>query len=306
MQTRRAKILSSLVVIVIPLLSRGQQPFPTYADDPVWNVVTGLMGWQVTTYSTDTFRFDGTTTMCGHEYSVLSTELGGTTYFRNDDQRTLFRRSLNCDDKEYLAYDYSLSIGDTAYVGMNFEWSWFDTTMISVDTIETVIVSGVERRKFKVWYHTCFQEPTDPFFRFMYWLEGIGCIDHPFYPLKCFCDGCEVGYSLLCYDSLGTQLYQGGSSCYVTNVGLDENSNVGETLFEIVPLAGGNIRLLCPVRFTQGTLKIYDAAGREHLSLRLAASAPTIEEVDLPPGIYCAQLTDDTGPRWTTGWLNTP
>ncbi len=298
------KVLSSLVVIVIPFLAHGQQPFPTYADGGIWSVYRAIMG---VPYGTEVMQYSGTIGMCGHTYSIMpSTFAGELGYFRNEGQQTLFRRTSDCMDREYVAYDYSLAVGDTAYVGIIPTCSPFDTAMVILTSIGPVFYDGVERRKFNLMLDWCYSGEPEHFFHPMEWIEGIGCTLHPFYSLQCIVDNCEQFTSLSCYDSSGVALYRAGPSvtCH-QNVGLTETANENQEPF-ILNATSGLLEPHYPIGFIQGALRVFDVTGREYVSIRASSSQTTIRHPALPSGVLIAVLTDDQGKYWTTRWLNTP
>lgn len=128
-------------------------------------------------------------------------------YVRNEGQRTLFRLGTDCLDKEYLMYDYSLAVGDTAYCGLNMTIG-SDTAIFIVDSINTIVFQGVERRRFSMRFDRC-NGGDFPLYSTMDWIEGVGASSHPFFPIACICDICESSYLLLCVDSAEMSIYRG-------------------------------------------------------------------------------------------------
>lgn len=163
--------------------------------------------------------------MCGLSYSFTTLPSGFTGYFRSDSLRAYFRRTQNCEDKEYLLYDFSMDIGDTAYVGFELWGSGQqeDTAGFKLISIDTITQFGTPRRRFNM-LHGFPSYGINEFYRPMAWLEGIGSDNDPFYPFLCLWDGCESSYTTLCYDSVGTQLYQEPyyGVCDTTMVGIKE------------------------------------------------------------------------------------
>lgn len=300
------RTLHSTLCALAPALLLGQQPFPTWADEPRWNVLSCIYGvgfW----CDTHAFQFSDTATLCGHTYSVLELP-GATAYFRNEGQRTLFRTSTGCAAKEYLAYDYSMAAGDTVYAGLNMDMGQPDTAMLMLQSIDTVDVLGVQRRRFAMKYDPCNQE-SPLLYATMHWIEGIGSPEHPFYPLHCFCDGCESSYGLLCLDSAGTALYRNPAlnTCdtMLTDVGIHVPASGGPR-FSIGTEGGGVITLHYPPDFKQGPLRIMDMGGRTLLVRSTGASLRALDLSMLPSGVYVAMLGDGHGGQWTARWVHTP
>ena len=300
------KALSSLVAILVSLIVRGQQPFPTYADSAQWSVFRGLMGVPV---GTSVIRFADTTTICGHQYASIVGNAGvwgGSGYFRNDGQRTLFRRSTDCSEAERVMYDFAAEIGDTLEIGVSEYDSPWGSKRFLVAAIDPVLDFGLLRRRFKVYNHTYFDEPTDPFVRYMYWLEGVGSTTHPFFPLVCLMDGCETYWNLTCFDSLSVPLYRSGPG-----VTCHENVGIAETLtdrdrFTVTSTGAGTLALWIPQDFRRGHLVILDNAGRIMNEQPLAADTKLISIPPLNAGVFLAELVDEDGTLWMMRWAHLP
>lgn len=298
------RILTLACCATAPVLLQAQQPFPTWAQDPTWSVlecVYGLGYW----CNTDQFQFTDSAILCGHTYSMLLSPWD-TTYFRNEGQRTLFRRDTDCLAKEYLIYDYSIDVGDTVFAGLNMEWSQPDTAMFVPQSIDTVLLFGTARRRFLMNYDRCNQGDL-LLYSTMYWIEGIGSTKHPFYPLVCVCDACETGYMLLCHDSAAVQLYQDTvlHTCDTTytDVGIGDQTELGNGTLSIV-VNGSTISIIQPPDLKQGYLRILDMAGRV-LSIVPAGGADQVLDVSaLPPGGYALVFNDADGRSRVARWVH--
>lgn len=213
----------------------AQQPFPTHADSGSWSVLSCIMG--IGTYCTSaTVAFESSTSFCGHTWSVHNWPTfgdPGVAYVRNEGQRTLLRRTTDCEDKEYLLYDFSMDVGDSVYAPLNMDLLPVDTTIFVLQDIDTVVYSGgLPRRRFSLLYDRCNDgqvwSPDQ-------WIEGIGSLMHPFYPVECVCDFCEQTLTLLCYDSAGVQLYQDATygTCDTLITGVDELAGVAADILNV-------------------------------------------------------------------------
>jgi hypothetical protein len=271
--------------------SFAQQVFPEFSDSAKWNVLECF--WFDCYTATYSYEYD--TTFCGHNYSKIHFgELNENGYFRSENLKTYFRRSNNCSDKEYLMYDYSLNIGDTAFVAYNLpNIIGTDTAEFVLDAIDTVNYFGIDRQRFKMLY-----DPGNDgwLFRPMYWIKGIGSETHPFYPYKCLMDGCEKGFQLLCYDSMAVQLYQNpwANDCDTTILGILESSNeitISPNPFtEKIVVSTDNPGLTLVV--------IYSSIGNKLLEIPLHNEQHVeIETVELVPGTYVLVLHSNDGIR---------
>ncbi len=284
------------------MVGNAQQPFPTYADSGSWSVLCCISG-NGTTCATETFQYTGTVNMCGHGYSIAPTTVwGDTAFIRNELGRTLLRKSRDCVDREYVMYDYTLNVGDTVYCGENINYITRDTSAFVLSEVDTVTYFGVQRRRLKMLYDRC---NADFLNTTMYWMEGIGSTDHPFYSLACICDFCEQGCLTLCYDSAGTQLYMdpGLNTCDTTITGIVDPGAIGGGGFAVEREDNGNqFSLLFPREFRNGVLRIIDALGRECITMGISASNNTVPTPVLRSGTYAIILVDEKGPRWCARW----
>jgi len=263
--------------------SKSQTAFPAFSDNPSWNVLECF--WM--TCSTQTYQYVYDTVFCNQTYSKIEMDIGLDGYFRSDNLKTKFRTSNNCNDKEYLLYDYSMNIGDTAYVGTNLILGYPNDTMpVVLIQIDTVNYFGVERQRFKVNYDRC---NTGILWSEMFWTRGIGSNLHPFYSIPCLCDFCEGFYSTLCYDSSTTQLYQNPlyNTCDTTVfVGLNEN--VQNMDMSIYP---NPFQTEVQIRFDDSNpvnVKIFNTSGQ--LIQFVTIEKETFIGAELKPGIYFMEI----------------
>jgi hypothetical protein len=232
------KQLLTLTLFLIFILQNvsSQNSFPAFSDNPIWNVYGSENVWGGLYTNTLTYEYD--TLFCGHEFMKTSgnpTNLTG--YLRVEDKKVFVRKSNNCTDKEYLMYDFSLQLNDAVYCGHNIldPYTEIDTTLYWVAGKESKTFFGVERKVLNMKYYV--NGPGTPI-RTVNWIEGIGSTDHPFFSLVCLIDYCESLYTLLCYDSSGTQLYQHPdfTTCN-TNVGIEEQSNILSVIIQPNPFS---------------------------------------------------------------------
>ena len=262
---------------------KGQTVFPSFVDNPTWNVLECF--WY--NCSTHTYQYVYDTTFCSQSYSKVALLYNQNGYFRSDSLKTYFRKSPNCNDKEYLIYDYSLNIGDTAYVGINLELgNSNDTTAFILTQIDTINYFGVARQRFKMNFDNC---NTGIPLHFMFWTRGIGSETHPFYSFRCLCDGCEYNFTLLCFDSTATQLYQNiiYNTCDTTiTVGLNEINQPLDISIEPNPFQTST--QIKSNGIDKLEIKVYDARGKLIKLMKDYSEFPIGE--DFNSGIYFVKI----------------
>lgn len=266
----------------------GQTVFPSFADNPTWNVLE-YFGLNCSTW---TYYYDYDTTFCNQIYSKVALPFNAIGYIRSDSSKTYFRTSSNCNEKEYLIYDYSLNIGDTTYVGFNLELgnqNQTDTNAFILSQIDTVNYFGIDRQRFKMNFDRC---NTGVMMDYMYWIKGIGSEQHPFYSLRCLCDFCENIFILLCFDSTTTQLYQNNfyNTCDTTfSVGLVESTQVFD--ISVSPNPFNEVTKIKVNSFNTMKLKVFNTTGQ--MVKMLSGESELLLGDDLKSGIYFVEIQSD-------------
>jgi hypothetical protein len=286
----KSKVLL-LPLLLITNLSNAQNIFPSFADSASWNVLECFWSNCIT----KNYHFDYDTVLCGQAYSKITFDVNGNAYFRADTSKVYFRKSTNCSDKEYLIYDFSINVGDTVFVGYDLFWnSGKDTAEFILASIDTVNYFGINRVRFTMLY-----DPINiggPFFRPMNWIKGIGSDTHPFYPFSCLWDGCESGYSLLCYDSSSIHLFQDTlfSSCDTTIIGMSDIKS--ENILKIFPSPFHdqiNFELENSHAFS---VEFFSFLGKPIRNFKIPGiSNFSISGGNLDPGIYLLKIQTDKG-----------
>jgi len=288
------KTLFILLFTILQFLSiniKAQAVFPTYSDSAKWSVAE----WFWFDISTRNYQFDYDTTFCGHTYSKTSIYSSSPYfYFRSDSLRTFFRFGNKCSSREYLMYDYSLNVGDTVYLTSDLGiFGYADSLMFILNDIDTVNYLGTDRLRFKMHYYFLPLYSGPP--RIMYWVKGLGSLTHPFFSIKPLQDGCECHYDLLCYDSLGTQLFFNTqyNTCDTTSLGFEMPKN--ELSIQIYPNPSSdyfNISIENIQKSSNLELLIYDIKGRKlkHLVLQNSSGNNRVDVKDLASGIYTLHL----------------
>lgn len=264
--------------------------FPLRSTMPHWNVLN-LDVSLPNEALTQSYFYGYDTIFCGHEYSKLQFyELGMGAYFRSDHKQAFYRTDVNCTGKEYLLYDYSLSIGDSVVVGWN---SWNneetkDTAIFVLNRIDTVNQFGENRRRF----HMEFAESNQSFTGSLKWVEGIGSEVHPFYPFALLDEELMHDYTLLCFDSAGTQFYQSPfwNTCDTNYTPVEEMGLANSILISPNPfqtqltIDSPNEKIL--------QIKVYSITGKLVKDIAPANNQAVILTLnqDIPQGIYLVQI----------------
>ena len=234
------KALFAIIIFITTFQTgKSQNVFPSFGDSAKWNVLQCVYGIG---YSCNTmiYQYDYDTLFCENVYSkISSTSTGAFGYIRSDSSRTYIRATNSCFDKEYLMYDFSINVGDTIFLANNI-WNsnQTDTTKFVLDSLQTGTFNGIERRIFYVKYVADPDLLPNWFGAQMKWIEGIGSTSNPFFPIECIQDYCELSWQLLCFDSLGIQLYQDSvfKTCDTTFTDVVINEFVNENQLVIYPI----------------------------------------------------------------------
>lgn len=179
------------------------QQFPLFPNEPKWSILVKETK-HVETFKTLQFEYPGDSVICGKYYSKISVG-NSIIYVRRDGQKYYYRIGLNCATREYLLYDFNFTWGDEAYLGWGqHEYIKKDTALFVVTNIDYIKQNGKLRRRITL----ANSEPGNSFTGRLNWVEGIGSLEHPFYPFALMDDELRHDYELLCFDSAGVQLYQ--------------------------------------------------------------------------------------------------
>ena len=173
------KILTVLIVSFICNFVYSQKIFPSFEDRPVWNVQRSIEPSLPGSVFVMSYHLEKDTIInqktyypvsrTGNQQPHISYERIG--FIRSDDKKVFFKKSA--EGKEYLLYDFGLQVDDKVYC----PYYELDSAQYHVLAIDSVEFNGVKHLRLKV-------RPEDyyidgPFM--MYWIEGIGNLENPFY-----------------------------------------------------------------------------------------------------------------------------
>ncbi len=179
--------------------------FPDWSYMPTWNILE-LSTELPNVAQTHSYYMEEDTIFCGQKYSrIYLSDIEQTLYVRSTNKKTYYRSKKDCDNKEYLLYNYDLEVGDTTWVG----WEQYnqlskDTIAFVLNSVDTIHQFGIDRKRFNM----VSPKGDEVYEGSLSWVEGMGSEIHPFYPFAKLNTDLLFDYSLLCYDSSGVQLYQ--------------------------------------------------------------------------------------------------
>ena len=248
------------------------------------------------TYDTWHYELVGDTTICGYTYSILYTDgISNMVYVRTDGSVSFYRKGVNCLDKEYKLYDFSLFPGDSIYVGLEGYGS-LDTNLFVVYGGYNVTYQGVNRLVLQMEY----QHPGSlGYIETMLWVEGIGSLVDPFYSLRCLHPGCEQIFELLCAESNGFQTYNNPnwSTCDTSwTVGLVEYKNFPIRAYPN-PTSGSLIVEKATKAFeSNAQVVLCDLRGKKLLEQNIENSGNTLvlNVGHLSNGVYILRVVQET------------
>ncbi len=176
-------------------------------------------------------------------------------------------------DTTMVLYDFSLNIGDTAYLDMYMEW-FGHAVVVAIDT---VTISGQQRLRFML-------DNDDV------WIQGIGSLMGFFRPIM----PTPLGCSFSAYSFCGNYLDDDGvpyTMCTDFSVGVEERAPMTLTVHPN-PSKGTFV-----LKGTQAGMPytIHDAHGRMIMTGTFSDSTTHLQFQRSPPGLYLL--------RWSSGML---
>lgn len=263
--------------------------FSLYEESPHWSQLDVSFNLP-NIASTKNLEYVAEYVLCGERYSRINfPESEKRAYVRSDHEKAFFRRTENCIEREYLLYDFSLNLDDTTWVGWGHHDSQAkDTAAFVVSKIEPFQQYGKNRKKLTLTY----AEDDGAYAGKLHWVEGIGCLEHPFYPFAQMDDIFLHKYELLCYDSANVQYYQNPkyTTCSVNYIAVSDLESKG---FSISPNPfNDNIRIYSEKEEIKD-IQIYSSTGQlVPLNWYPEENTVLVElKGDHPNGLYVLRIT---------------
>jgi len=173
------KILTVFILSSIGNFVCAQKPFPELFTHPEWNVQRSIepslpgpvfiMSYHLEKDTTIYQKTYSLVSRTGNQQPLLSYERVG--FVRTDSKKVFFKKSA--EGKEYLLYDFGLHVDDKVYC----PYYDLDSAQYHVLAVDSVELNGVKHLRLKV-------RPEDYYINgpfMMYWIEGIGNLENPFY-----------------------------------------------------------------------------------------------------------------------------
>jgi hypothetical protein len=273
------------VLLSLPFLIRAQtidtSGFPMLSQNPKWTLAVNSF-FDPGSISTEDIGYQKDTSFCNKTYSIYKGRHldEGKIYIRSEGRMTYYLNSpADCDD-ETLLYDFNLDKGDVFF---NMDLDIF----IKINSIEKIELFGKTRKAQNVtFYRTNDKKLFDTKF-----IEGIGCLIHPFFPLTKRQWGQDIWHTLYCARLNQIQVFGPLNCAFKTS---NKEQNADSQLFvypnptedEIFVKGNFEFPLQC---------NLYDALGKKIKQTTLNAENEPISLLDLPKGIYLLNCLDKAG-----------
>lgn len=188
-------------------LEQSINVFPSQEDSPQWKVLIEYSNIGQEDY-VETYEYKNDTIFCGNTYIKVIAKSKGVErplcYIRNEGKKVYLRKNNDCNEKEYLLYDFQLSDGESVKCGFHIfsplipkEINFF------VKEINTInLLSGKTKKMLNMEYSYSDNDVFE-----MNWIEGIGSDKNPFYPVTISDYPGNGIQSLISFKIKGVELY---------------------------------------------------------------------------------------------------
>ncbi|WP_417265434.1 T9SS type A sorting domain-containing protein [Brumimicrobium sp.] len=287
-----------LFSFLAPTLLFGQITNHFSHQDSKWNVAkTSTAATQehpnFVATTTTVYGFQGDSTISGEVWSKMySTNdstfqsnlvFEGLTKVEND--FVLFKSATDPID---TLYNFNLSVGDSVFYEFDFFTSW-----IHVDEIQSVQINGESYKKF------IFSEPTGPTaFDHLneVWIEGIGSVHGPLFPLSPVKFSEEMPDSMLMTCSFANSLehynHPGYSDCFTEiTLGIMEENALN---FNLYPNPVSSLLTIEPQQKSKGVITIFDVYGASIKTIESHGETVKIDVSHWESGIYFLRMDNSS------------
>ncbi|MBU2557235.1 MAG: T9SS type A sorting domain-containing protein [Bacteroidetes bacterium] len=287
---KKVKILIISILFSFSTISAFcQDYYPLIQEHNTWNVLSVVGSIFDTSYSTITYKLTGDTIINAITYKKLyaseeeqaaNWSLWG--FMREDTDKKVWIR-WHSDEEEFLAYDFSIDVGDSVLAGVD------NPEYLRVDSISEIEINQSQRKKFwlsAINYPTYYNET---------WIEGIGSNKGICWSGSIFVVG--GWFRLLCMHENETLIYSNPNyeSCYlITDINEIENP-----IMEVFPNPATTqtwLQLPENTALSQIQIELYSPAGKLLHKTKPSSNFHKIDVAHLPKGLYLVRLWD--GERW--------
>lgn len=278
------KIIISILFSFFTILSFGQDYFPLIQEHNTWNVLSVVGSIFDTSYSTITYQLTGDTIISSKTYKKLYSSqeeqavnwnLWG--FMREDTDKKVWLR-MQSDEEEFLAYDFSIDVGDSVLVGID------NTTYLRVDSISEIVINQSQRKKF--WLSSV----NLPSYYNETWIEGIGSNKGICWSGSIFVVGGR--FWLLCMYENETLMYANPNyeSCYL----ITEINEIENPTLDIYPNPAKDLLFIKNTEKLEITsIALYNANGQ--LIRQFDKMADQFDISGISSGCYTFQIVTETG-----------
>lgn len=280
------------------LTGYGQSAASFIRAEANWNVVQRYLNTRPEYPSfvetkTSVYGFKGDTIGGGEEwhefYSSFDPDFSNAYAFRGflraENGVVLFTQNFNTVD---TLYNFNLQTGDSfSYKLMSHD----EDQYVKIERIDSVLIDGVYHKRFhfeRVFYHPFSLKDT--------WIEGVGSIKGPLFPLNASTEGISPDSNRLsCYKRNGQVLWWNRffDACYMENllpnsVGEQQPSNI-----KVFPNPASNqINIELPVTHAGDCeILMFNSTGSEVFrEKRSSTDRITLDINSLPPNFYLLQV----------------
>lgn len=270
----------------------GQSTFPTASDSVTWTVCkshyspVNAQVW----LNTITYDIKEWASICGENYSIVHSDNDIVAYIRNDSSRVYIRATSDCNDNEYLLYDFSLSVGDTFYSVWNLEnlnYSYEpDTIPLWVERIDTL---DIDTSNYELVFTLNIRS-----YNFQTWTTGFGSDFNTFYPLELYSYGgaCECSYETMCKLNVGQYP---PDSCRCSGTMIINVPKVEKTSFQLYPNPTfGKIVVSSSSKNYSNRLSLFNTSGKIVFDNTIR-NGQVIDLDNLDSGLYIAIVRTEKG-----------
>ncbi len=235
------------------------------------------------------YRFGNDTIVEQKQYSILSIGFGTKYLIREDNSgKVYFRDNSNIypnykDTTEYLLYDFSLNVRDTIEITYSLREIYDSFCKLEVVEIGSVEVGGVFRKKMTLHKIPFTNTGLDDVH---YWVEGIGSLFGPIYPLT-IPDG-ERDFEFDCYKTDDISY----GVCYCDgDTNIQHQLQEDEILFYPNPVINTS-QFVFPENGVAYTIEIYNSIGDKMFHYQ-ANNTMVINKSSFDVGVYFYKVSNE-------------